>query len=351
MQALPQTHAIYALTASGAEIARSLKKKLDGAILFLPARLADIESGELAFEKIADCVKQNFFKFEGHIFFAATGIVVRAIAPLIKSKTNDPAIVVVDPEGSFAISLLSGHLGGANALARQVAHILGGQAVITTATDNAEKPGLDILADLAGMKIENISALPRISRAILEDEPVPVYDPENWLWPELENWPHLFKQVDQITDEHAGRHLVWVGFEAAATDENWLVLRPPCLTVGLGCNRGTSADEIDTLLEESFRSAQLSPASIRALATVDIKQDEDGLLDLAKNRGVEIIFFTPEELNKIKVPNPSQTVKDIIGASSICEAAAILAAQNGRLILEKQKSQNATMAVALAGSI
>ena len=180
--------AVYALTKAGAEVARKIAWGLDGTEIFLPARLVATGRGEKGFVRISEAMKENFLNFPGHVAVAASGVVVRAIAPLLRDKTVDPAVVVVDQEGRFAISLLSGHLGGANELAHKTARILGARAVITTATDAAAKPSIEVLARDCGLKVENLKALSRISRMILEDEPVAVFDPHGWLRPSLAEW-------------------------------------------------------------------------------------------------------------------------------------------------------------------
>ncbi|CAO0822153.1 cobalt-precorrin 5A hydrolase [Desulfarculales bacterium] len=155
------TLAVYAITPTGAEVARTLAPSLSGATLFLPRSLAYLPDGEELFDRLALALAANFLEYGGHVILAAAGIVVRALAPLLHHKAQDPAVVVVDQAGRYAVSLLSGHLGGSNALARRVAEILGGQAVITTATDTANLPSLEMLAGELGFRVENLMALAR----------------------------------------------------------------------------------------------------------------------------------------------------------------------------------------------
>ena len=340
--------AVYALTAAGAVIGRTLTAAWPEARIFLPFRLAETEAGEADFDRLAMALADNWSRFEGHVVIAATGIVVRLVAPLLQGKTADPAVVVVDQQGRYAISLVGGHLGGANDLAHRVAGLLGGQAVITTATDGAGKPSLEVLAEDEGLSVENLKALSRISRGLLEGEAIPVYDPDERLRPKLEVWEGCFKFLPEPPELSHGGPLVWVGYEESAFPSSWLLIRPAVLAVGLGCNRGTSEEELESLLVESLSRCGLSLKSISVLASIVAKQDEPGLLALAEKMGRPIRFFSVDELSKVEVPNPSRTVEKHMGVSSVCEAAALLAAGSRRLLVTKQKSVNATLAVALA---
>ncbi len=341
-----KTLALYALTRTGAQAASRLVRDMPGAALYLPVRLKEDFPEAEFFEQLAPALTANFRNYDGHILFCATGIVVRTLAPLLKSKTRDPAVVVADQEGRFAISLLSGHLGGANALARTVAGILNGRAVITTATDTQGLPSLEMAAAELGYGVENIKALAGISADLLEGRQVEVYDPGEWLRPVLEKWPGLFRLLKE--DPPPGTRLVWVGWQAVEPIPDRLVIRPPCLALGLGCNRGTPVEEVEELWQEVFEGEGLSPACLKVLASVAAKRDEPGLLEFGRRLGLPIRFYEADELKQIKVPNPSAMVMRHMGVGSVCEAAAILATDKGRLVVQKRKSGNVTLAVALA---
>lgn len=350
MTALPQPLAVYALTSVGARLARGLVLALPEATLFLPRALAEPSTGEEPFERLAPALAANFSQYGGHVVLAAAGIVVRALAPLLVHKAQDPAVVVVDQAGRFAVSLLSGHLGGANSLARRVAEILGGQAVITTATDSAGLPSLEMLAGELGYAVQNLPALAGVSMALLEGRQPALHDPQGWLWPLLERrWSGLF--ILAKDDQVAGlrdRPLIWVGWRAIEAPPAWLVLRPPALVAGLGCNRGTDVDEMESLLRRVLHDQGLSPACLACLASVEAKRDEAGLIELAARLGLPLKFYSPEELATVEVPNPSATVAKHMGVASVCEAAALLAAHSRRLLVKKHKSANVTLALALA---
>ncbi|MBA4358018.1 MAG: cobalamin biosynthesis protein CbiG [Desulfovibrio sp.] len=339
--------AVYALTRQGAQVARRLARSLASPRLFLPERLAT--HGEAPFARLAQCLAANWALFGKHVVVAATGIVVRCLAPLLAGKAHDPAVVVVDQRGRFAVSLLSGHLGGANDLARQVADILGGQAVITTATDLEGLPSLEVAAREAGLKVMNLSALAGLSGRLLDGETVAVWDPGDWLWSRLDqSWPGLFhRQLDESRPGVETAPLAWVDWRDAPVGEAWLVLRPPCLMLGMGCNRGAGADEMEQLIRNVLARHGLSPASAACLASVAAKRDEPGLIELAARLGLPLFFFSAEQLDAVEAPNPSRRVMAHMGTGSVCEAAAILAAKGGSLLAQKQTSKNATCAVAL----
>lgn len=340
--------AIYALTPRGARLGRILADKLSGD-LFLPVRLAKVH-GAIAFDGLLERVAKGFSLYSRHIFIAAAGIVVRAIAPHLKRKDQDPAVIVLDQEGEYAISLVSGHLGGANELARKVAQLTGGSAVITTATDTAGVPAIDVLAKERNLSIANLKAVKSINMALLEGKPVQIFDPEDRLG--LKHRERVIFAMEWINNEDQwinGHPGVWVTWKShkANTEMNRLILHPRCLVAGVGCNRGTKAREILNLIKNTFQKQRLSFESLRCLTTIEAKKGEQGLLDAAEELDVALMFFGKSELESVKTPHPSSVVKKHMGVSSVCEATALLKTGGGRLLVTKKKSLNATLAVAL----
>lgn len=341
----PKTIAVYALTAPGAETARRLAASLGDARVFLPQRLAG--PGEEGFTRLAEALAAGWDAFGGHVVVAAAGVVVRAIAPLLAHKTVDPAVVVLDGAGRFAVSLLSGHLGGANDLAQRAAAVTGGEAVVTTASDAAGLPALEVLTAELGWRVENLGPLAAAARELVEGRALPLHDPEERLMPHLAPWPGRFQPRGDAPPAGDAGPGVWVGWGEPAPGGGWLALRPPCLALGMGMNRGAGADELEGLARALLTGAGLSPLSLACLASADIKRDEPGLLELARRLDLPLKFFDATMLKQVKVPHPSQVVERHLGTGSVCEAAAILAARGGRLLAGKQKSANATAAVAL----
>lgn len=344
--------AVYALTPQGARLGRALARELDGALgadLYLPRKLAvPGESGEQAFDSLPALVADTFHTYAGHVFVAACGVVVRAVAPFLRGKANDPAVVALDQEGRHVVSLLSGHLGGANELARRVALVTGGTAVITTATDTAGLPSLDMLARDSGLAIENLGAVKTVNGGLLAGQVVQIFDPEGHLAIPPEHsarfeWvaaPHLLEPE---------RPAVAVGWREVSVPSGTLILRPRVVVAGVGCRRGASCGEITALVREAFATKSVALKSLALLASIDAKSSEPGLLEATRELGVDIRFYSAERLAGMKTPNPSPMPLKHVGVESVCEAAALLAAGTTRLLVPKMKSKTVTAALALAG--
>ena len=281
------------------------------------------------------------------ICIMATGIVVRRLAPLLQGKDVDPAVVVVDEGGRFAISLLSGHLGGANKLAHTVGKLIGATPVITTATDVQGLPALDVLGPRLGLHLENLQAVKEVHMALLRSQKVILVDPENVLQEILSDNRKLFELIPETLDSmQKPGPAVYVGNREYSWPEGWLRLRPKNLMVGVGCNKGTPAEEILELLDSTFKQYQLSLQSLHTLATIAAKKDEPGLKSVVERLGVNFTWYTKEELQQIQVPNPSEKVERHMGVASVCEAAALKAARAKELLVPKQKTANVTLAIA-----
>ncbi|EGG43948.1 precorrin-3B C(17)-methyltransferase [Streptomyces griseoaurantiacus] len=266
---------------------------------------------------VGDAVRRAFGECEQLVCFLATGAVVRLLAPLLGDKHADPGVVCVDEAGRFAVSLVGGHGGGANELARAVGGVLGAEPVVTTATDAADLPGLDTL----GLPVEG--AVAAVSRALLDGEPVALRAEVAWPLPPL-----------PLADR--GAYTVRVTDRVVEPDAREAVLRPPTLVVGVGASRGAPVAEVLGLVEETLRGAGLSAASLAELATVDAKADEPGLLGAAERLGVPLVTYSAAELAEVDVPNPSKAPLAALGTPSVAEAAALL--RGGELLVPKRKS-------------
>ena len=298
------------------------------------------------------------------ICFLATGATIRLLAPLLASKHSDPAVVCVDEASRHAIALLGGHASGANALATRVAAVLGADPVLSTATDAAGLPGLDTL----GWPVEG--AVAAVSRAMLDGEPVrldsnatwplPAFPPNVRLTPGPDGDPrHEADGTYEVhgTDEdgvggtgagagagtgHGNRILVTD--EMAPVDGRTVVLRPPSLAVGVGASRGVSAAEVLSLIDTVLDGAGVSPLSVAALATVDAKAGEPGIVEAAARRGWPLVSYPAAVLAAVVVPNPSAAALAAVGTPSVAEAAALT--RGDVLVAGKHKSAMATAAVA-----
>ncbi len=344
----PSNIAIWVLTANGLALAETLAKQWPRISIRCSRRLSAVHTVATAepFERLSDAVSTVFCSYEGHVFIMAAGIVVRAIAPLLQDKTRDPAVVVVDDAGRFAVSLVAGHIGGANRLAAAVAEVLDATPVITTATDSHGRPAVDAVAIDCGLKIENPAAIKGVNMALLEGVAVPLFDPYGWLGNELGEMA-VAAEAQQLASLYGNKPGVYVDDRCLSLPPEVLVLRPPSLIAGIGCNRGTPVEEIETLLQSVLASNNLSLQSLAKITSVDLKKDEPGLLSLTIALGVPLVFHSRDALNRVRhVPNPSAMAAKHIGVKSVCEAAALLTAVGGTLMVPKQKSPNVTVAIA-----
>ena len=266
----------------------------------------------------------------------ALGATTRIIAPLLASKRTDPGVVVIDDAGRFVVPLVGGHSGGANDLARRIADGLGATAVITTATDAVGLPGLDTLGwrwsgDVAG-----------VTRAILDAEPVAVVRSERWPMPALPANVTLTNPGEPSPGDSVGMVLVTdrvTGSTAVPT----VVLNPPSLVAGMGCNRGTTAASLRELLEQTLADAELAIGSLAAITTVGAKADEAGLIELAGEFGVPLVAYPPGTLADFEVPNPSEHAQAAVGTPSVAEASVL--AHGAALVVPKQRTSEATCAI------
>ncbi|MBX6767416.1 MAG: cobalamin biosynthesis protein, partial [Actinomadura rubrobrunea] len=297
--------------------------------------------------KAADGLCEAWRTCDAIVSFLAVGATVRVLAPLLDGKAADPAVVCVDEGRRFAVAVLGGHR-GANELAHRLAGVLGCTPVVTTASDQADVAPLDSYGADLGFTVHDPGVLARVGAAVLSGEPVLLEGADDWPLPALP--PNVRTRVDG--DEPSAAILVTdaADIPRAGRAGDPLVYRPPSLVVGVGSARGVSAEEVGELVDRALASAGLSPASVRCVATVDRKADEEGILEAARRRGWPVVTYPAEVLAEVRVPNPSPVVAAEVGTPSVAEAAALHTARSsGRgaeLVAEKTKSKCATVAVA-----
>jgi len=281
----------------------------------------------------AVALPRAFSECDAIVCFLAVGATVRLLAPLLAGKRSDPGVVCVDEALRYAVPVVGAHAGGANELARKVALVLGGEAVITTASDAAGSVALDEFGADVGFAVEPGSDLAAVGAAILSGERVTLSADATWPLPPLP--PNVVSGppepgvpaiiVSDRTDVpgHPGHPGL------SASGGLAVVYRPPSLVIGIGASRGVPAAEVSTLIGEALADAGLSPRSVRLAATVDLKADEVGLLAAVRGRDWPLAMFPAAELAAVPVPNPSETVRIAVGTPSVAEAAALLAARAG----------------------
>ncbi|ABG03613.1 precorrin-3 methyltransferase [Rubrobacter xylanophilus DSM 9941] len=282
-----------------------------------------------------EAVRRAWGECGGLVLFMAAGAAVRLVAPLLSDKRRDPGVVCVDDAGRHAVSLCGGHGGGANALARRVAGALGAGPVITTASEALGVPALDSLGAELGFRIEEGSDLAAVGAALVGGETVRLVSERRWpLGPLPEN---------VVRSGEPEPPLILISDRAADPPRPAVVYRPPSLVAGVGCSRGAGAEEILGLLRPALQGAGLSPKSLCALASVEAKRGERGLLEAAESLGVTLRLFPAQRLARQPAPNPSRAVERAVGTPSVAEAAVL--ACGATLLVEKRRSKNATVAV------
>lgn len=331
--------ALFALTRASVHKAAEIAAGLDGgAELFAPERyVGEVFSGRLrpfAPGGLADAVASAWSEFDGLVMVMAAGVVVRHIAPLCRNKASDPAVVVSDEAGNYAVSLLSGHLGGANRLAAAVARVTGGVPVITTATDSRKLMAFDELAARHGYRIAAPEMLIRLAAAMLDGEVLELAMPGALFERYYAGNPQFVFSGDtpEITVRFSGGEFR---------------LLPRRYALGIGCRRDVPAERIESAVSAVLESHGIDWNRIASAASAELKRDEPGLLAFAAKRGLSLRFFTAEELNQVETPNPSRAAEEHVGIRSVSEAAALLAAGPGaKLAVEKIADGAVTVAVA-----
>lgn len=298
-------------------------------------------------------VRSLWNQYDSFIFIMAVGIVVRLVAPLLRSKWEDPGVVVVDEGGHYAVSLVGGHWGGSNTLARKVAAVLGAEPVVTTATDVQGKPALDTLAKEWGMLPLPRERVKEANSALLAGKRVVIYS----------EWDL------QITEELDGIEFLPLGRNSGALDHGFPVfvtsrehdqfggqgicLCPPSLSAGIGCKRGVSAEEVLHALRYALKLSGRREESLTLLASHKVKEDELGLQETARRLKLSLAFYDTGILKEIHKQNPnladSSFVRKQMGVGGVCETAALAAVPEGKLVLSKTKVGRVTVAIAEAG--
>jgi cobalt-precorrin 5A hydrolase/precorrin-3B C17-methyltransferase len=312
--------------------------------LALAKRIADFSPGAEVWKFESSLVAALWAKRRAFVFIMATGIVVRTIAPLLKDKKTDPAVIVLDEKAHHVISLVGGHLGGANELAREIASRLGTEPVITTASDVNNLPSIDLWAKNNGLVIETWDTLPRVAARLMNEESLRVYSESDIALPlefALEKDP---RHADILITKKQRVEI------CGSCVKDQLYLRPRNLVVGIGCNSGTEASEIEDVVRTVLLEHNLSFLAIHLLATIDIKAAEPGVLEFAAKYGFPLRSFPARQLNAVRGIKKSEAVFQATGANAVAEPAALLASGSINPLVPKQKSGNVTVAVALEES-
>ncbi len=277
------------------------------------------------------------------LFIGACGIAVRAIAPHVKDKLQDSPVLVMDEKGHYVIPILSGHMGGANELALVIAKETGAEPVITTATDIHHKFAVDLFAKKNGLVPVNKDGIARVSAKVLAQENLTIavepghIETECRLPEDLQLIPYPpLRPVDIVvtTDKRE--------FDAA------IILQPKEYVIGMGCKKGKEADQIETFILRSLKKNCISITQVMALASVDVKAEEAGLLTWSRKEKIPFLTYTPEELQRVRGSlHVSDFVREKVGVDNVCERAALYACgPGGKLVYEKHAEDGMTIAIA-----
>jgi len=351
---------VVTLAKRGVETALKIKNALNS--LELPCKVYAPEKysseGVMPMDKkLGEFIQSVYATTDAIVAVMATGIIIRAVAPCLESKLFDPAVVGVDVSGRFAISLLSGHYGGANELARLIAEGIDAMPVVTTASDVMGKQSVDELARILHLAIVNPDSLIAVNAAIVNGERValvlvgdvkiPVDNVCGYAIEKAENAAHA---VAIVNSYDAGAVIAKELLSTAAFSKPVTILKPKTVVVGLGARKDISEGDVLEALRSALKRVNLPLARVDRLATVDIKKDSLSMLNAAKRLGLAFDFVSVDALRALKhedLSPDSKLVEEKIGVGGVCERAALITAgKNAHLILKKTKLKGVTVAIA-----
>ncbi len=335
--------AVIAITKHGSALAR----RIDGD-RYISAKFKNEEPANYFECPIKEITAEIWPQYEALVYVVSLGAVIRTIAPFLKDKHVDPAVIVVDDKANFAISVLSGHVGGANELTEKIAEALGAKAVITTASDVGKTIPVDILGRELGWTTEQDENITRVSAAVVNEQPIAFVQETgepNW-WKRDTPLPKTI-QVVSLDEARKFDAVLLVSDREVPADfhKKAVVYRPKSLVIGMGCDRGATCEQIEGFVRDTFAAQGLAFKSIRNLATVDLKAEEPGLVEFCAKYKLELVCYPSEKLKQVIAPNPSATVEKYVGTPGVSEPAAMLSSE-GDLIVPKQKAPMMTIAVA-----
>ncbi|MCP4715254.1 MAG: hypothetical protein GY868_09070, partial [Deltaproteobacteria bacterium] len=298
--------AIVAVTRRGLQTARRLMRSRNGAQLFVPEKYEHEtnDPGASFYDDLKECIRVVFLEYASIVLIMASGIAVRMIAPLLKSKWEDPAVVCMDDSGRNVISLLSGHWGGANDLAEKCAQLIGGNPVITTESDVMGFPAVDLLLKaIAGGRVPaNIEAARQLQQAVLDGEQIGFFPKELERFKNMQGHSHLhfYDDVEALLSSGcvAGIVVTHQSHHRVEAHDRFLFVQPRDLVLGIGCHRGVGAGEIEQGIKKVLHAQGLYVSSIARICSIDRKQDEQGLLDYAHSRKIPLSFFSAKEITR-----------------------------------------------------
>ena len=341
---------VLAITKNGINIGEKLKELFPNWDIFVPSKLSNENKSIIWYsEPTSDKIIELFKNSNALICLFSLGAVIRLIAPYLKNKKTDPAVIVIDDKTNFVISVLSGHIGGANELTQEISEKLNALPVITTAADVNKTIAVDLVGREFGWKIDDETTVTKISAHMVNAEPIGVFQQtgnKKW-YKELPKNVTIYNSLEELKKSNSKAYLIIsdtiIDNELA---QESVIYRPQSLVIGIGLHWDTTKDTIKDGIEHCLKKFNLSSKCIAKLVSIKKSEDVQGLIDLGEEMKIPVEYVNREELAEIITPNPSNTVKAFEGTASVSEAAAIKIS-NGELIVEKQKfPPNLTVAIA-----
>lgn len=335
-------HSIILTSKSALTLAQTIQQSLIGAKIYSKHALNGVEQ----FNSLEEITKKAFQESDSIIFIGAMGICIRLIAPYVQDKHTDPAVICLDSTGKNVISVLSGHVGGANDLTQQIAHILGASPVITTQSDNTDLWALDTLHTKYNWEVStNVSDFNTPLTQFVNKASTALFintKDEGTAYLEKTKPEHvdIFYKWEDIETTKYELLIIISPFIYPETDLNTICFYPKVFHLGVGCRKDCDPKGIPNYIESDLKANNISTKAIASISTIDLKKDESLLKDLNTHFGkLPIYIYTPEELEEVTVPNPSEKVKKVTQSPSVSEASAIKSAQEGLLLIAKQKGK------------
>ena len=327
--------ALISLTENGRKITRKIADRSGGGLeVKRYAFEKHCDDSAVAFIGLKSLVSEIFTEFDALVFVASCGIAVRCCAPFISSKTTDPAVIVIDEQGKFTISLLSGHLGGANALAEYIAHQLGNTPVITTATDVGERFSPDSFAKANGLHICNMKLAKEAAARIVDGGKIGFISDVECI-----NSPKNIFGNDSDMGIYVGRRLNYMPFEKTLC----LVVRN--VVIGVGCRKNVLAEEFEKFVLSCLDNNSIPLEAVFEIHTIDLKKSEAAILSFSEKYGIPIKLYSRDRLEKVDGEfSSSDFVRKTVGVDNVCERSA--KADGGRIIVKKQAGNGMTFAAA-----
>ncbi len=311
--------AYLCFTKGGLGLAETLSQKNPGRIIYNRE------------EKIKPLMAE-LWALKALVFISASGIAVRYIAPYVKDKAKDPAVIVIDEGGTYAISLLSGHLGGANELARDLARLVGAEPVITTASEVKGLESIDSYAQRMNLVIEDLSSLAKVMGPLVDGAPLFIYGQSHYPY-------------DNLTNLEGAQVVLVQSDELVSFDKPTAVLRPRSLVLGLGAKKGVTCQAVGRAISGALKELGLAEGSVYRVNSIDLKKEEQGILDFCQEKGLEFFTYSAQELDQVKGDfEESDFVRSVTGLGSVSSRAAL--AEGGDLLLDKYVLDGVTVSVA-----